>query len=234
MSFDINQLNTLDYDTADALLPDYLDGVVQQFAASPEGKAYAQKYPEFGSWIATFTEMSYRHEALTLTQMTKGNVQTVMEHLLPRKITLMEPAEADDAIPELVAFWTFLKREYNLRHAGAILTYLASIEGKFTEWMFDPAKGGIAKSFIMGGMQAGFDMTTQEGLTAFQSVYNQRALSEPAPESFLQKLGNLFSSPGAPRQLLPSSAKSAQPRPKPTSKGFGGANKGKKTKPKKN
>jgi hypothetical protein len=129
MPFDINQLNNLDYDEAEPLLADYIDGVVEQFAKSLEGEAYAQEHPEFGGWIATFTEMSYIYEGFTLPKMTKADVQIVMEHILPRKLTLMHRSEAEDAISELVAFWNFLKREYNFRSAGAIATYLAKIDG---------------------------------------------------------------------------------------------------------
>ena len=36
----------------------------------------------------------------------------------------------------------------------------------------DPARGGLAKSFLMGGMAAGFDMTSQEGMNQFKDFYN--------------------------------------------------------------
>jgi hypothetical protein len=32
----------------------------------------------------------------------------------------------------------------------------------------------LAKSFVMSGMQAGFDMICQEGIAAFQKAYNQQ------------------------------------------------------------
>jgi hypothetical protein len=148
--------------------------------------------------------------------MTKGDVQIVMEHLLPRKITLRDREDAKDTIPELVAFWNFLKREYNLHHAGAIVTYLASIESKFADWMFDPARGGIAKNFVISGIQAGFDMTTEEGLNAFQIAYNQQLFGEALTG-----------------QLSPSSSKSTKKKPKTTPKGFEIVDKEKKAKGKK-
>jgi len=233
MLFDINQLNNLDYDEAEPLLSDYIKGVVDQFAKSPEGEAYAQDHPDLGNWIAHFTEMSYVYEGFTLSKMTKANVQTVMEFIIPRKLTLMNRSEADDAISELVTFWNFLKREYNFRNAGQITTYLTSIEGKFTDWMFDPAKGGMAKNFIMGGMQSGFDMTTKEGMAAFQIAYNQKILSEQPKNSFMQKLGNLFTGFSPEADILPSIQKSAKQKPKTNTKGFESPDKGKKSKGKK-
>jgi hypothetical protein len=216
MSFDINQLNNLDYEEAESVLYDYLDDLFEKFAQSSEGEDYAQVNPEFGSWISSFTEHAYIQEGFTLPEMTKGEVETIMEEILPRKITLMNREDAQDAIPELIAFWNFLKREYNLRHAGAIVTYLASIKNKFSDWMLDPAKGGIAKNFILSGMKAGFDMTTEEGLNTFQLSYNQ------------QLFGDALAG-----KILPSSSKSANKKPKTSTKGFGVVDKEKKAKRKK-
>lgn len=42
-----------------------------------------------------------------------------------------------------------------LKNANAICKYLNSIENTFSDWMLDPARGGMAKSFFMSGMQAG-------------------------------------------------------------------------------
>jgi len=104
MPFDINQLNNLDYDEAEPIVSEYIDDLVEQFAKSAEGEAYAQEHPDFGRWIATFTDMSYRYEGFTLPKMTKANAEIVMEHIIPRKLTLVDRSEAEDAIPELVAF----------------------------------------------------------------------------------------------------------------------------------
>lgn len=230
MPFDINQLNNLDYKEAEPLLSDYINCVVEEFTKSPEGEAYTQKHPDFGEWIRTFTEMSYIYEGFTLPEITKANAETVMEHIIPRKLTLMERSEADDAISELVAFWNFLKREYKFRSAEAIITYLVGIEGKFTDWMFDPTKGGMAKSFIMGGMKSGFDMTTQKGMEAYKNAYNQKILSEQPKNSFMQKLGNLFTGFFPEVDIPPSIQKSAKKKPKTNTKGFESPDKNKKSK----
>jgi hypothetical protein len=233
MPFDINQLNNLDYKEAEPLLSDYINCVVEEFTKSPEGEAYTQKHPDFGEWIRTFTEMSYIYEGFTLPEITKANAETVMEHIIPRKLTLMERSEADDAISELVAFWNFLKREYKFRSAEAIITYLVGIEGKFTDWMFDPTKGGMAKSFIMGGMQAGFDMRTQEGLQNFQKVYNQQILSEKPKNSFFEQLGRMFTDASSEAGIPLSNPKSSKQKPKTNTKGFESPDKNKKSKRKK-
>ena len=188
MSFDIRLLDNLSYDDAETLLEDYIGDAIDRFVESKAGRAYVKKHPEGGGeWISTFIEMGYVYCDRTLPKMTKGDAQQLMEDILPRKLTLLDPDDTKDAIPELVAFWTFLKEEYELRSAGAIAKYLTSIQGKFTDWMFDPDRGGIAKSFALQGMAAGYDMTTQAGVEAFQTEYNKdirAASNQPPSESF--------------------------------------------------
>lgn len=173
MTFNIRQLDNLDYDDIEPMLDDYIHGAIQAFVDSEVGQEYVQTHPEGGDWIGTFIEMAYLYGEHKLPKMTKGDVQEVMEYILPRKLTLLDPSETGDAIDELVAFWTFLDREYKFRSARAIIKYLRSIEDQFPRWMFDPSQGGIAKNFMMQGMEAGYDMTSEEGMRAFQAVYNQ-------------------------------------------------------------
>lgn len=179
MPFNIRQLDGLDYDEVEPLLEDYIIDVINEFLDTEIGNSHATQYPEGGFWIGTFIEMAYNYGEFTLSKMTKGDVQMIMEDIIPRKLTLRDPSDTEDAIPELVAFWTFLKQEYKLRSAGAIAKYLTSIQDKFAGWMFDPARGGIAKNFMMQGLQAGYDMTSQSDIEAFQAEYNQRIKADP-------------------------------------------------------
>jgi hypothetical protein len=172
MTFDIHQLDNLDYDEAEPILDAYQDGIIEEFANSPEGQVYLETHPEIGGWIAHLIYYGYCYESFTLPKMTKSNIQLVIEELFPRKISLLSPEDAEDAIPELLAFWQFLKRQYKPRHADAIIKYLEKIQPSFGDIMNDSSKFGMAKSFFMMGEQSGFDMTTQEGLTAFQQQYN--------------------------------------------------------------
>ncbi|MEO0456802.1 MAG: hypothetical protein AAF152_09495 [Cyanobacteria bacterium P01_A01_bin.114] len=188
MTFNIRLLDNLSYDDVEPLLDEYIEDAIDQFVASETGQAYVKNHPDGGGWIGTFIEMAYLYGEMTLPKMTKGDVQQVMEYILPRKLTLLDPSETDDAIPELVAFWTFLKQAYRLRSAGAIAKYLLSIQAKFRDWMFDPGRGGIAKNFMLQGIQAGYDMTTEEGMKAFQAEYNQNIRANPPARPPLQPL----------------------------------------------
>ena len=45
------------------------------------------------------------------------------------------------------------------------------------EELSNPENFGMAKSFVMAGNQAGFDMSTQQGLEAFMLAYNSAMLT---------------------------------------------------------
>jgi hypothetical protein len=173
MTFDIYQLDDEDHEEALSLLEDYQLEVINLFAESPEGQAYLKTNPEgLGGWIGDLIYYGYCYEDITLPQMTEHEVQVVLEELFPRKMTLLSPSDADGAIPELIAFWQFLQREYELDGDNAILNYLHELETEFRDIMNDTSKFGMAKSFFMAGNEAGFDMTTQEGLDALMLHYN--------------------------------------------------------------
>jgi hypothetical protein len=201
MVFDIRLLDNLSYDEVEPLLDDYIEDAIAEFVESAAGQTHIRAYPEGGQWIGSFVEMAYIYGEFTLPNMTKVDVQQVIEYILPRKLTLLDPSEADDAIPELVAFWTFLKQDYKLRNAGAIVKYLLSIQNKFKKWMFDPARGGITKSFIMQGVQEGYDMTTMEGIEAFKEVYNQQVKAN-SPSANPVKTGAAIAPPPEMQKML--------------------------------
>jgi hypothetical protein len=149
MPFNIYQLDNLSYDEVEPLLEDYIDDAVAAFVDSDIGQAYVEQHPVGGNWIATFIEMAYLYGGHTLPKLTKGDAKAVMEQILPRKLTLMDPSEAEGATEELAAFWTFLSQTYGFRSAAAIAKYLRSIGDRFPKWMVDPQRGGMAKQFLM-------------------------------------------------------------------------------------
>lgn len=174
MTFDLHQLDDLDWDDAEELLEGYIEAIVTQFANAPEGQACAEQYDEpAGGWADNLISLAYTYEGWALPQLNKTRVEQVLEELFPRKISLLDPDDADSAIPELIAFWQFLQREYQLPAAEEILTYLQGIAPRYKEIINDPARFGMAKSFFASGNQAGFDMTSQEGIESFVSHYNQ-------------------------------------------------------------
>lgn len=179
MEFSINKLDGLDYEELEPLLSSYIKIIRNQFHDSPEGKSYVEAFPNHGAgWIEPLIELGVSYGEGTLPEMTHHNVKTLIEELFPRKISLMNREETKGAIEELIAFWSFLKREYSLENADLIIGYLKRVEPRFADIMFDSSKFGMAKSLLMGGLDMGFDMTSEAGIGAFMNHYN----SNVAPE----------------------------------------------------
>jgi hypothetical protein len=190
MTFNIRQLDALSYDEGENLLEDYIDDAIDAFVDSQEGQRYIETHEEGGMWIETFLEFGYIYEEFTPSKMKVADVQLLMETIIPRKLMLTEPSQADDAIEELVSFWTFLKEDYQLKNANAIIKYLKTLNSKFPRLMNDPRKGGFLKSLLMEGMQEGFDIFTEEGLQAFREDHNAKLAmtSNSSPDPKIQSV----------------------------------------------
>ncbi|MEL6929579.1 MAG: plasmid pRiA4b ORF-3 family protein [Cyanobacteria bacterium J06600_6] len=170
-----------DFDTAIAALEGFVEELTREFAVSSPGQAYLTAYPlmkEYvGSWVDHLLYFGYVYESATLPHLTKKNIEVILTQIFPNKISLLDPSEADTIIPELKAFWQWLDQEYQHPQASAIVEFLTQIQPDFGQIMNDPNNFGIAKSFLMSGMAAGFDMTSEAGIKKFQQQYNQELAS---------------------------------------------------------
>ena len=187
MTFDIHQIDRLDSTSgsAEKKFDAYRDELLEQFWASPEGRRHHQQYPENG-WADFLMYYGFGYIGCSVPQFKAGDVDELITDIFPRKISLRSPKETEDAIPELIAFWSFLKREYGLRNAAPILEYLESCSPEeFTRSMFSPAKAGVGKSFMMSGEAAGYDMSDERQMKAFMSIYNAEKMAQaqqPKPQ----------------------------------------------------
>jgi hypothetical protein len=190
MTFDIHQIDELDYsndEDAEERFDAYRDELLELFLDSPEYRRHAQKYPDPG-WADSFMDFGFRYLGYSIPTLKVNDVEELITEILPRKVSLQSREDALDAIPELVAFWSFLKREYNLRNADSILKYLNSYSpDKFADSMFDPAKAGMAKSFFMSGQASGFDMTDMNQANQYMLLHNANILHQSEQERKAKK-----------------------------------------------
>ena len=91
-------------------------------------------------------------------------------------------------------FWKYLDRVYKLPNAKAIVDWLET-DGRVAQLksdLSDPSNFGMAKSIVMLGKNAGFDMTSETEVAEFLSAYN-RSLSSlqtsAAPAAKNQRVG---------------------------------------------
>lgn len=148
----------------------YLDKATSLFADSPEGRAVCQGGEPAYS-VRNFLDLGLDYCRATTDSMTESDVNELLLEIFPRKVTI-DLSECDAVIDELVAFWKFCDRVYNLEKASEFAHQIAGLRSKFREAMGDPSNYGLAKSFVADGQTAGFDMTSEEGLLQFAAAYN--------------------------------------------------------------
>ena len=94
-------------------------------------------------------DYGYLYTATPLADITVGRVEGAVLDYLPEKIAIISWDDVKDAIPELIAFWTYLKRQYHLPQSDAVLASLKEIEPEFKQIMNGKSRRGMAKGFFM-------------------------------------------------------------------------------------
>ncbi len=183
--FDIYALDALEpgSDEADKAFDLYRRSLVELFCASPEGRAYVPKYGHAGFWAGCLLDFGFNHVGVTLPNMNSLALKEIVSDYFPRKVSLQSLEEAEDVIPELIAFWRFLGREFGVHSAPAAIRYLEEIQDSFPAIMNDPSRFGMAKSLFMRGQAAGFDMTDPSQMNAFVAAYNSSIAAGRADSS---------------------------------------------------
>jgi hypothetical protein len=156
---------------------EYINDLMDEFADSPEAQPIIEQDGSVG-YAGMMLEYYFGYIGGELTRMTVPDFNEVVFDLFPRKVST-EPANGPRIIAELRAFWTFIDRQYGLPNARAILVTLNGAENRLTNKLANPGNWGIAKSITMQGIEAGYDMTTEESLAAFMEVYNANLRSQP-------------------------------------------------------
>jgi hypothetical protein len=172
MSFDIHEAV---FDEQGTYLEEkavrYEQALMGQFAASPEGQAIIQTGTELG-WAGAMIHYALSYPGVTPATMTTSDLEEVVFGLFPRKV-ITEKGDGAEIIGELRAFWHFVERVYQLPQARQMLARLTPQAARRLEReLQEPANFGMAKSFVLMGKQAGFDMESPEGMQAWVKAYN--------------------------------------------------------------
>ena len=187
MSFDIHEAV---FDEQGTYLEEkavrYEHALMEQFAASPEGQAITQTGTELG-WAGAMIHYAITCSGATPPTMTTSDLEEVVFGLFPRKV-ITQRGDGAEIIQELRAFWHFLQRVYQLPQAKQMLAYLTpQATRRLERELQEPANFGMAKSFVLMGKEAGFDMESPEGMQAWVKTYNATvapamAATDPASE----------------------------------------------------
>ncbi|MTI12041.1 hypothetical protein [Sansalvadorimonas verongulae] len=123
-----------DYDKAFNKLQKWLEKTTPEYLNSPEYKALSKANKmQQGGWFSFFMEMNLGYFSGKLADLEVGDVQEIMEELIPRKM-ICPDSSAKTIVPELIAYWSFLLRECGnkkLKNAVFIIAYLESIKKNY-------------------------------------------------------------------------------------------------------
>jgi hypothetical protein len=148
--------------------------LLRHFEASPEAKALS----EVGA-CELLMGVAADYFGATIATLRPTDLRELVFEIIPRKVSI-EASAAPGIIEELRAFYAFLKRELGLPQAGACLRVLAGDAVKKLEAaLSNTGNFGMAKSLIVAGQDAGFDMSTQQGIDAWMREMS----SKPLPPS---------------------------------------------------
>lgn len=199
MTVNLDQLDRFDdREQAIAALDEFIAELVGEFFAAAEGKAYLQSKPEIGdcagNWIDYLLYFGYAYESVTLPQMRVSNVEVIVTRIFPHKIFLLNPDEANTAIPELTAFWKFLQREYQLTQAPKIIKFLNQLLPKFSQVMAESQSFGITSTLSGLDMAAGFDSTEVQESKKFNLQSDRQLITDSSADSTSawQNISGLF------------------------------------------
>src|SRR6266568_8681792 len=172
MSFDINEVV---FDSKGTYQEEkaarYEEALMGQFVASPEGQAIKERGTELG-WARAMIHYAITYPGVTPPTMTPNDLEEVLYDLFPRKV-ITERGDGAEIIQELRAFWRFLQRVYQLPQARQMLARLTPQAARRLEReLQEPANFGMAKSFVLLGQEAGFEMESPEGMQAWVEAYN--------------------------------------------------------------
>ncbi len=149
----------------------YQDQLLQLFKQSPEGHALRNEGID-GNWTSLLLDFGINNLNVTPPQMAPRHLREILFELFPYKVSASAD-EAPNIIREMQLFWQFLQRAFNLENAEACLSVLdEKATHKLEREMSNPANFGLSKSFVMMGMERGFDLGSEEGIHEWMVTYN--------------------------------------------------------------
>ncbi|MEI8379991.1 MAG: DUF1186 domain-containing protein [Planctomycetota bacterium] len=155
----------------------------RSFDAFPQSTEGQQAIDRYGSieWFGSLLEFGVTHLGESVDLMTCESVKEFVLDYLPRKAST-DSTEAGAIIGELALFWRYLDRVYKLPDAKSVVDWLEAknLVAQLEAELSDSSNFGMAKSLVMMGRNAGYDMTSEAGMASFIRAYNQ---SLPASNS---------------------------------------------------
>lgn len=182
-----DEYGDLDKDAADS----YFETTIEGFSQSASGRKVIEQSGRI-FWTECLMRFGLDFRGETLAEMTVASIAEFLEDYVPRKVSAPS-IDAPEIIQEMIALWQYVAQqqlpesdegEAQDLQTRKILAYLQE-EGrteKLAAAMDDPRNFGMAKSFFMGGLEAGYDMRSEEGVAQYTARFNEAVHFQSDPE----------------------------------------------------
>lgn len=114
------------------------------------------------------------HLGVGLADLTEGDLGELLLDVYPRKVTVLEAADADDVIPTIRDLLAFCRDTGRLSKARTtrLEAELEEIEPRFADAVMNPANWGMARSLTQAMAADGIDFSDQAAVDRWISDYN--------------------------------------------------------------
>ncbi len=155
-------------------LEELQDQLVGRFMASPEAEGLGET-----RWCLTVMDLAASYLGVTIASVGAAELRAILFEHMPRQVSV-DARAAGEVVAECRAFFTFLKRALSARRADECLRVLgAGAVQKLAAALSNPQNFGMAKSMMMAGAEAGFDMSSKDGIDAWM----RELQGKPLPSS---------------------------------------------------
>ena len=106
----------------------------------------------------------------------KGDMEELLLRIYPRKITVLDGADADDTIPAMRDFLAYLA-DSGAMPGGTVRALereLERIAPRFGDAVMDPSNWGMARSFVQAMVADGVDLDDRTAVNGWIAAYNTR------------------------------------------------------------
>jgi hypothetical protein len=108
--------------------------------------------------------------------LAQGDLEELLLHIYPRKITVLDGADAEDTIPAIRDFLAYLA-ETSAMPEGMVRTLereLDRIAPRFADAVMDPSNWGMARSYVQAMVADGVDLDDQAAVDRWIAANNTR------------------------------------------------------------
>lgn len=135
--------------------------------------------PELRGWAELLSGAAIDYYGRMLGDVSPAQLADLVFGLVPRKVSC-GPEDAPAVIAALRALLEYVAHRDGGEHARVLLgTIPADASQRLARELANPENFGMAKQFVMAGVEAGFDMTSETGVQAFLQAFGGRLPATP-------------------------------------------------------